>query len=420
MSRYVFHHNDDDGLCAAYIIKEKCMNDYELPTPKSFIEYNYSGDLTRRYPELNEGDTVYIVDLSLEEPIMELIRYCIKNNASVVHIDHHHTGIQLANTTYKEELDSYGEKYVRFMKEGVSGCMLCWIYGDLFDANEKKNPESVRWEFNDDQQREKVCLVDNTNHPIHSFSHEPYPEGTGDKFIPPIPDAIRMIDDNDIWKHAIQDTKPFSAGFQIVEDKHPLNNIWLQIIHEDMKTLASIVEHGKIILKYRKSVDGRNLRNGFLVNINDKKIAFLNTPEGNSSIFQDIYDHVDAVCKYAYDGIKWTYTFYSRENGGADVSKIIEYLKNGLTGEMYHFISGGGHVHAAGCSFEQNFLSSFETDKHGYIDLRKEIRVEIEIAKEQAIAEEMERKKREQDEKVAKLRAKVLGQLEEDEEDYGI
>ena len=59
-------------------------------------------------------------------------------------------------------------------------------------------------------------------------------------------------------------------------------------------------------------------------------------------------------------------------------------------------------------------------DKKRYVEFRKEIRVEMELAKEKEMAEELARQKREQDEKLAKLRAKVLGKLEDDEEDYGI
>ena len=418
MKSYVFHHNDDDGKCAAFLVKQYLINPMEPLTTENFIEYNYTGNLDKKTPEIEEGDVVYIVDLCLDEDILKLIRMCVEKKVTVLHIDHHHTGIELYNER-KSELDSYSNYYTPFLKEGISGTMLTWIYANVFNDTDKLHPMIARFDFDDDKLRNTCCRIDEVGNPIDS-NDMPI---TTDRNIEHIPDVVRMIDDNDLWKHAITDTRYFSAGFQLCKDKHPLNHIWIELLDEgDVRqkneVLTTMLNNGVTIINYRSILDARNLRNGFMLNFDGKYVVFLNTPDGNSSIFQEMYDHADAVCKYSFDGTRWTYTFYSK-NDGADVSKIIESLKNDW-GEECGFLTGGGHVHAAGCSFTFNFLDKMNIDKKLYVDFRKEIRVEIELAKEKEMAAELERQKREQDEKLAKLRAKVLGKLEEDEEDYGI
>lgn len=416
MKSYVFHHNDDDGRCAAFLVKQYLINPMEPLLPENFIEYNYQANLEKRYPEFEEGDMVYIVDLSLDPSILDLIRTCYDNGVHVIHIDHHHTGIEMYNE-YKNELDRYGDGYIAFMKEGISGAMLTWIYANVLNDEDKKDPMNAKFDFDDDDLRKTCCRINDQGQPITKDDKLII----SDKGIERIPDVVRMVDDNDIWKHKIQDTKFFTAGFQLSKDKHPLNHIWIELLDEgDVRqknaVLTSILNSGVTVISYRGAVDAKNLNNGFFVNINGTQVACLNVMEGNSSIFQDIFDNCDAVCKYSYDGIKYLYTFYSKEDG-ADVSQLIKFLENTYK-DRCGFISGGGHVHAAGCQFKHNFIEQLEVDKEGYVQKRKDIKLDALVAYEQNQIKERERQLREEQEKVAALRAKYQAQME-DEEDYG-
>lgn len=416
MKSYVFHHNDDDGRCAAFLVKQYLINPMEQLTPENFIEYNYQGNLDKRYPDFQEGDTVYIVDLSLDPATLDLIRTCVDNRVNVLHIDHHHTGIETYNT-YKSELDSY--KYYRcFMKEGISGTMLTWIYANVLNYEDQLEPMNAKFDFDDDALRNTCCRINDAGQPISKYDKLI----VSDKSIERIPDVVRMIDDNDIWKHEIPDTKFFTAGFQLIKDKHPLNHIWVELldegdVHQKNDVLSTMLTNGVTVVNYRNSIDSRNLNNGFFGIVNGTQVAFLNCMEGNSSIFQEIYDHCDAVCKFSFDGVKYTYTFYSKENGGADVSELIKWLEKRFETSC-GFISGGGHVHAAGCQFKRNIIDQLEIDKAGYIQKRKNIKIDILVAAEQKAIAERERQLREEQEKVAALRAKYKAQME-DEEDYG-
>lgn len=416
MKSYIFHHNDDDGKCAAFLVKQYLVNPMEPLTPESFIEYNYTANLEKKTPEFEEGDMVYIVDLSFDPSILTLIRTCIDKNVKVIHIDHHHTGIEMYNT-YKNELAESG-KYTAFMREGISGTMLTWIYANVFNDDDRLDPMSAMFDFDDDDLRKTCCRVNDKGIPITKDGEAIM----SDRSIERIPDVVRMIDDNDIWKHKIQDTKFFTAGFQLTRDKHPLNHIWVELLDEgDVRQkndiLMSILNNGVTVVGYRGALDAKNLANGFFVTINGIQVACLNAMDGNSSIFQEIYDNCDAVCKYSFDGAKYFYTFYSRENGGADVSEIVKFLERTYK-DLCTFISGGGHVHAAGCQFKKNFIDQLIIDKAGYIQKRKDIKIDSMVAAEQKAIKERERLLREEQEKVAALRAKYEAQMN-DEEDYG-
>ena len=133
-------------------------------------------------------------------------------------------------------------------------------------------------------------------------------------------------------------------------------------------------------------------------------------------IFQDVYDNVDAVCKYSFDGTKYWYTFYSKDDG-ADVSQLVKFLEKEF-GESCGFLSGGGHVHAAGATFTKNFLDNLEILKDEFVEMRKELRIERELAAEQKRLDEERRKFEEQQRKLDAMKAKLAAR-EAETEDYG-
>lgn len=414
----ILHHNDDDGRCAAFITKSYIVP-YAMMSPEDFIEYNHAGNLEKKYPAIKENETVVIVDIALGVEVDSFIGYVIGNGGNVIHIDHHASGIE-----YFEEFHNAFEKYIEegkykyFFKNGISGTMLCWIYSNVFNDEDRKDPMNARFDFDDDNLRNKCCRISENGEPVSNVDTP-----VTDRMIPEIPDVIRFIDDHDIFKHKITETRYFTNGFMLQPNKHPLSQIWNDIItnadyRERNQFIQDIIKEGEIILRYRNLLDAKNLSNGFYVNINGKNVAFLNTPEGNSFTFQDMYNYSDAVCKYSFDGEKYWFTFYSDENKGADCKALIEYLKENY-GAKYEFITGGGHVHAAGSTWRKNFLELFSIDKEGFVVKRKQIRIDKEVAAEQKRIEEEQRKLKEDAEKLARIRAKIEAR-DEDEEDYGI
>jgi len=414
----ILHHNDDDGRCAAYIVKAYLINPMEVISPKDFIEYNYNSDLTKRYPELVENETVYIVDISMCEAVLDFVQHVIASGGNVIHIDHHATGIAYYND-HKDEIDH--NHYTPFMKAGISGAMLTWIYADIFNDEGRKNPNEVKFDFDDDNLRNRCCLVDENGNPIDKEGNSIVVE----RNITPVPTVLRFIDDNDIWKQKIVETKPFVWGFKLTENKHPLSQIWVELFDEsDARSQAqfinNIINNGTVILNYCAAVNARNLASGFYVVINGNYVACVNSIDGNSMIFQDMYDASPAVCKFAFDGEKWWYTFYSKDNGGADCAAIVEWLSREY-GDTCGALSHGGHIHAAGATFKKNVFDHLQIFKQEFLDKRKQIRIDKEVAAEQRRIDEEQRRIQAQQEKLAAIRAKIEAReadLEEDDFEY--
>ena len=415
----ILHHNDDDGRCAAYIIKTfiNTMNPLEVFNPKDFIEYNYSGNLEKKYPELRENETVYIVDISMCEEVLAFVKYCNENGCKVVHIDHHATGIKYF-IEHKDELDSH--MYISFMRNGISGSMLTWIYSEILSPEDRDDPGNALFEFDDDNLRNRCCLVNSGGIPVDK-------EGNvikSERSITAVPDVLRFIDDNDIWKHKIAETMPFTWGFKLVENKHPLSQVWVDLFDvSDMKSQAdflyNIINNGTIVLNYKRITDAKNLSSGFYANVNGVDVCFLNVIDGNSTIFQEMYDHSAVVCKFNFDGTKWWYTMYSDEKTGADCSALLQYLADKF-GESHGIISHGGHIHAGGCTFRKNIIDELVIDKTAFIEKRKQIRIDKMVAAEEARIAAAEEELRKEKEKQARLRAKYSAQMAEaEEEDYG-
>ena len=406
----IYHHTDDDGLCAAYIVKDHIIAGTELLTPTDFIRYNYNSDLTKTYEDIKEGERIYIVDLSMCPAIEDLIYHCLIKGCTVIHIDHHKTGID-----YLEQHAVNSDKYIHFMRNGISGTMLTWIYANVFSEAGQKHPMDVPFDFDNDEQRTRCCLIDEEGNPRNKDGRKILIEGD----ILQVPDVVRFIDDNDIWKQKIPETLAFCWGFRLCENKHPLSQIWVELFdtsRHQSDILKGIINDGETVLKYRRATDLKNLSAGFFAVVDTTKVVFLNTPEGNSMIFDDVYNEVEAVCKYSFDGTKYWYTFYSKDDG-ADVSLLVKFLEKEF-GESCGFLSGGGHVHAAGVTFTKNFLDHLEILKDEFIEMRKNIRIERELAAEQKRLDEERRKFEEQQRKLDAMKAKLAAR-EAETEDYG-
>ena len=86
----IFYHGDDDGRCSAAIIKRELVNVFEPMVTDDFIEYFHSGDINT--PEFKVNETVYIVDLALDDVVYnKIIKPAVDAGSKVIHIDHHKT-----------------------------------------------------------------------------------------------------------------------------------------------------------------------------------------------------------------------------------------------------------------------------------------------------------------------------------------
>lgn len=329
----VFHHIDNDGLCAAAIVRRALINPY-LPPPgvEDFIPYNYED--TIKIPEFRENEEVYIVDLSLTPVLMDkVIRPALEANAKVIHIDHHDTSVEVYDEYVKNnDFAVKSDRYIPFFKTGFSGCLLTWIYTSMQD-DEKIHPMDV----------DVDCTEDRV---VFAFYPEDKMKKRGDY---KIPDAIRYIDDNDVWRHKLKDTEAFKMGLGTVVDKHPCSDIWKDLLYSsNQHETSELVNTGIGIVKYQENVNRGVFSFAFESNISEHKALCLNTPFGNSKIFGINIHTYPICCKFHYDGINkiWRYSLYSSDldENAVDVSEIAKSY------------GGGGHKHAAGFSHEELIL----------------------------------------------------------------
>lgn len=314
----IFYHTDDDGQCAAAIVCRELVNVFEPITDKDFIPYSHTGEIDE--VEFKEFEHVYIVDLALDDVIFnKVIRPAVEAGAKVVHIDHHQTTIDYMESMFNEE-KSIIDNVTTFYKIGLSATMLTWVYS-LMNDDERKNPCAVLFDFTD------------------NFTHVGFNVGKNNMREYHIPDVIRFIDDNDVWRHDLDNTKYFSLGFQMEEDKTPTAKVWDNLIYSsNSRETYAYVNNGKLLWDYQTIQNNRNMENAFESNVFGVKCLCLNG-YGNSRIFGDRFDEYPMVCRFNYDGSinKWKYSLYSSEkySESADVSVIAKSY------------GGGGHRHAA-------------------------------------------------------------------------
>lgn len=324
----ILHHNDADGHCAAAIVNGLLRNPFEPFNPDmDFIEYNHSGKLVLDPDHIRDGENVYIVDLSLDDVIMQAIGVFLLHDCKIVHIDHHIGGERYIEEMHQEDKARY-EKVIHYYRNDVSASMLTWVYANMTD-DERMHPNDVPVDFTED------------------YSHigfYPMEKNMRECFVPM---AIRYIDDNDVWRHKLPESKYFALAYGI-EDNHPKNvDFWADLFSRITKTVH-MVENGEVIYRYQEKQNERIRHSGFEVEIDGHKGYAVNCPSGNSRLFGELINKYAFVVKYAYDGNmkKWRYTFYSSGDSEFDCAKYCK-----------EYFNGGGHKGSAGGWLEYDYFS---------------------------------------------------------------
>ena len=323
----IYHHTDNDGYCAAAIAKNYLVNAFDIPTEYDFIPYTYGMELPIK--EVNEGETVYILDLALDEKIFKLIKYCVESKAKVVHIDHHVSSnefINKMNDSDKKILDQIKTFYVN----ELSATMLTFAY-DCFNDDEKADVYGTDFYLTEDMSVLQVGNGDDAR-PYH------------------VPLIIRYVNDYDLFTFELPETEAFEAGFRSYKHREePWHKDWSKLFQAERALIPTIIEDGRIVIENDKKRYESIMKHAFVVDhVGDKEITCLcvNTDSGTSKVFGDKINDFPMACMYYYDGSinKWKYAFRSHDNG-ENVSAIAVSF------------GGGGHVHAAGCELPTNIFT---------------------------------------------------------------
>lgn len=86
----VFHHNDNDGIFSATLVKEY----FDRFKNINFVLCDYVNNVPKE-EDIKDDDIVFIVDYKLNYPIFN---YCVKKAKCTIWVDHHETSINEINT----------------------------------------------------------------------------------------------------------------------------------------------------------------------------------------------------------------------------------------------------------------------------------------------------------------------------------
>ncbi|MBN1264808.1 MAG: hypothetical protein JXA25_04895 [Anaerolineales bacterium] len=196
------YHNDQDGCCAAAIVRRRFGHDVKLIP----IDYGYP----LPWEELDAAERVYIVDFSL--PLEEMLR--IQQHAELIWIDHHKSSLLAL-----ESLETFG---LRAMDR--AGCVLTWqtFYPEI------PIPRPVMYIGERD---------------IWSFQHEdtkPFCEGVYQQDPDPINDAlwVPLLDDDEMLVAQYVEEGRLLLKARLREIQRKIDNYGFEVVFEGYRTLA--------------------------------------------------------------------------------------------------------------------------------------------------------------------------------------
>lgn len=285
-----FYHNDADGRCAGFWVRESVRDIHPL-APAEFIEMSYE----KPFPmdTIQFGEQIYIVDYSISPDEM---RKLLQITGNITWIDHHKSAI--------EKYDGFEYPIRGLRYDGIAACMLTYCYlRHMTDNGLGEIKPFEYWMMND------------------------------------APVFTKLIADWDVWKFAYGDgTRKFITAFNCY-DFRPESREWDRFFNTGLrygvKAEDEMVSEGVSMVKYRDGWAKAYLeRFGFETEFEGLKCYAVNLGNCNSEYFKSLPEgKYDAFMPFAFNGEKWTVSMYSTTH---DISGICK--KHG----------GGGHAKAAG------------------------------------------------------------------------
>lgn len=337
MSLLVTHIDDDGKASAAIALREMFPFDVR-PEAADIVYYNYWHTPIAPDHEFHEHEKVVIVDLSLDDWVFNLIKRAVEAGCQVVHVDHHVTTQEYINAMTPDDKAIYDKVYAVYHTK-FSATMLCWIWSCAHQDERDSIKDTI------------VNIIDfSEDWKLLVF----YP-GQGEKErVYKIPDVVRYVDDWDIWRFDIQQTKAFHYGFNTELNKNPDSKLWDELIYNYNAPIIvqkKYLEPGQAIEKNLESEYAILRKMAFETMIPLPRFEALSCIAingiSNSFAFGDLLNTYDVAVLFHYDGPQgnWKYSIYSRDTpDSVDVSKIAEAF------------DGGGHPHAAGFRTKKNIF----------------------------------------------------------------
>jgi len=185
------------------------------------------------------------------------------------------------------------------------------------------------------------CVFDNTKSGA-MLAWEAY------SVLPP-PMLIRFVQDRDLWKWELDNTKAVSAGLRLL----PMDfQVWNDYI-EDESLIEELVREGEVVLRYQEKCVQENVRKATRTSMAGYDVPIVNCTHLISETVGELAKDEPFAVGYFDTGDKRVFNLRSDENG-VDVSEIAKRF------------GGGGHIHAAGFTVPRpDFGHPQETGERG-------------------------------------------------------
>ncbi len=163
------------------------------------------------------------------------------------------------------------------------------------------------------------------------------------------PDTIKYIQDNDLYKFTLPDSKMITKGIFVMLDSNPNGgwDSWTDFVENEKTKLVEAKEIGKVVVMLNKKrieeLSGKVVKFAYVIDGKTYTGAHLNTSELVSDLGNYIVNMKDAAGNYMYDfAAMWSYddsntgNYYCslRSRGDLDISTICRKF------------GGGGHAAA--------------------------------------------------------------------------
>lgn len=299
----VFHHNDADGITAAFIIKEKYDNNLHNDEwsrnvtciPCSYGEkydINFFKEKTLENFSQDQENIVYMLDYAIQPNnlMLNFWNFLTDKNIKFFWIDHHITAI--------ENIKHYN--IPGFQSSAKSGTMNTWY-------EIMKNNESI----------------------------------------PKPPMIVNFINDFDTWNKSSEyswDKQLFPLCYFLESLGQDLNDntgelvTSLKEMFNDNNYTNKCINVGKYIYKFVQNLYQKNTNKIYNANWQDYNCLLLNSSHKGSNQFElyENYQDYDLLISWNYNGKKYIYSLYS-SNPKINCGEICKM-----------FLNGGGHKGAGG------------------------------------------------------------------------
>ena len=153
----------------------------------------------------------------------------------------------------------------------------------------------------------------------------------------PVPYAVRLVSDWDLWEFEYAATKPFQYALRI-QDTSPESPIWERLFEDKNEGFVhTLLDHGLVIMEYEAQSNKIQCRAAFETEFEGLRCIAVNKLFSGSNLFESVWDEkkYDVMIAFGWHRGQWKVSLRSTIVGVSELAKRY---------------GGGGHKHAAGFS----------------------------------------------------------------------